>query len=208
MEEFEVPAHIKENKGKGGKFLLTAISFLDPAYVKVESDVDMEKGDLLKIQGETAFHNDKAIGVVIERKEAKDVRVNTDFDIKYTGGYSLDGKTIYLDEHFPVLLGFGEKTIDSRRSIGLHHELQEKWLSDDAYEYPYAHEIATGIEKKYVVHEGVAWKEYCEEVDRNLRNVYSHKLGKTPVSLDLAPYLYCRDREALKEIRESSSGQS
>ncbi|MHB1811461.1 MAG: hypothetical protein ACYCPR_03490 [Thermoplasmataceae archaeon] len=204
MKEFEVLEHIRENKGKGGKFILTAISFLEPAYVKVESDTNLEKGDIISVQERRAYRNGNNIGLVIEHREAEDVRVSTDFDIKYTGGYSLDGKTIYLDEHFPILLKFGSKVIDSRKSIGLHHELPEKWLSDDAYEYPYAHEIATGIEKKYVEHEGVTWKEYCAEVDMNLRNVYSHKLGKTPVSLDLAPYLYCRDREALKEIRDSS----
>ena len=47
------------------------------------------------------------------------------------------------------------------------------------------------------------WKGYCDEVDRNLRKVYSRQLEKSPPSLDLAPYLYCRDREALKEIRDS-----
>ena len=29
-----------------------------------------------------------------------DIKVSTNYDIKYTGGYSLDGKTVYLDEHF------------------------------------------------------------------------------------------------------------
>ena len=63
--------------------------------------------------------------------------------------------------------------------------------------------MATGIEKKYVESLGVEWKDYCDEVDKNLRNVYRRTLGKSPSSLDLAPYLYCRDQEALKEIRKS-----
>jgi len=207
MEIFEVLEHMKENKGKSRKFIITAIDFLEPTYVKVETETNLEKGTLIQVDGKQAFHDGTKIGDVVIRKDGNEVRVSTAFDIKYTGGYSLDGKTVYLDEHFPVTLKFGDKVIDSRESIGLHHELPEKWLSDDAYEYPYAHEMATGIEKKYVEHNGVTWKEYCSEVDRNLRNVYSRKLGKTPASLDLAPYLYCRDREALKEIRESASGE-
>ena len=95
------------------------------------------------------------------------------------------------------------KDINAEDTIGYHHELPEKWMSDEKYEYPYAHETATGIEKKYVEYLGVTWKGYCDQVDKNLRNVYSRTLGKSPSSLDLAPYLYCRDQEALKEIRNS-----
>jgi|YelNatPaOPRAMG01_1025707.scaffolds.fasta_scaffold29715_5 hypothetical protein len=208
MKIFEVLEHTKETGGNTKKFIITAIEFLEPTYVKFETDTDLAKGILIEVDGTEAFQKGTKIGDVLIRKDGNEVRVSTAFDIKYTGGYSLDGKTVYLDEHFPVTLKFGDKIIDSRESIGLHHELPEKWLSDDAYEYPYAHEIATGIEKKYVEHNGVTWKEYCTEVDRNLRNVYSRKLGKTPARLDLAPYLYCRDREALKEIRESSSEDS
>jgi hypothetical protein len=81
--------------------------------------------------------------------------VNTGYDIKYTGGYSLDGKTIYLDEHFPKNLSVEGKNVSTIESIGLHHELPEKWLSDMGFEYPYAHEVATGIEKKYVESMGI-----------------------------------------------------
>lgn len=208
MEIFEVLEHMKETRGKIGKYIITAMDFHEPSYTKIETDTLLDKGMIIDVDGTQAFQNGTKIGKVTLRKNGNEVRVSTAFDIKYTGGYSLDGRTVYLDEHFPVTMKFGDKIIDSRESIGLHHELPEKWLSDDAYEYHYAHETATGIEKKYVESKGVTWKEYCSEVDRNLRNVYRRKLGKTPASLDLAPYLYCRDREALKEIRESSRGDS
>lgn len=203
MEKFEVIEH--ENEKEHGKdHRIVAINFLDPTYIRFSSAVGMEKGDEVETDGKGVFFHGKRIGEVEETRDGKSVRVSTRFDIKYTGGYSLDGKTMYLDEHFPKIMQVAGKEIDARESIGLHHELPEKWLADDAYEYPYAHEVATGIEKKYVEHMGVTWKDYCDVVDRNLRNVYSHKLGKSPPSLDLAPYLYCRDREALKEIRGSS----
>ena len=74
---------------------------------------------------------------------------------------------------------------------------------DDAYEYPYAHMIATKIEREYVESVGVSWERYCEEVDKNLRNTYKLKVERSPESLDLTPYIYSRDSEALKEIRQS-----
>jgi hypothetical protein len=201
MEDFEIVEHVPDKSGKG--FLIAAIDFKDPKFVRISSNEEPKAYTKVQVEGDKAYYEKKEIGKVIERRDANQVRVSTKYDIKYTGGYSLDGKTVYLDEHFPKTLRVEGKDISTEESIGLHHELPEKWLSDIGYEYPHAHEIATGIEKKYVEYQGVTWKGYCTEVDKNLRLVYRNKLEKSPPSLDLAPYLYCRDREALKEIRES-----
>jgi hypothetical protein len=201
MDEFEIVEHIPD-KNNGG-YLVVAIDFVDPKYVRIRAKEEPKAYTNIRVEGNKAYYGQREIGTVLERKDASQIRVSTKYDIKYTGGYSLDGKTVYLDEHFPKILKVEGKDISTEESIGLHHELPEKWMSDIGYEYPHAHEIATGIEKKYVESQGVTWKGYCTEVDKNLRLVYRNKLEKSPPSLDLAPYLYCRDREALKEIRES-----
>lgn len=201
MEEFEIVEHISDRTEKG--YLVVAIDFKGPKYVRIQANEDPKAYTTILVEGDSAFYNGKNIGKIIERKGSEGIKVSTKFDIKYTGGYSLDGKTVYLDEHFPKILKVEGKEISTEESIGLHHELPEKWMSDIGYEYPHAHEIATGVEKKYVESQGVTWKGYCGEVDKNLRLVYRNRLQKSPSSLDLAPYLYCRDREALKEIRES-----
>ncbi|MCW6168921.1 MAG: hypothetical protein LVQ96_04695 [Thermoplasmatales archaeon] len=201
MTQFEVIEHkdgIKKNE-----HIIYCINYVDPTFAVASIDRKLEKGSLVLLDGNNVILDNKVVGNVIKRKSSSEVKVSTDYDIKYTGGYSLDGKTIYLDEHFPRILHVEGKEVDAVKSIGLHHELPEKWLSDEKYEYPYAHEIATGIEKQYVESLGVTWKGYCDEVDKNLRQVYKRELGKSPSALDLAPYLYCRDQEALKEIRKS-----
>ncbi len=201
MDEYEIVEHVQDKRGAG--FLVAAIDFNGPKYVRILANEEPKDYTKIRLEGDVAYYGDKKVGKVIERKDSSRVKVDAKFDIKYTGGYSLDGKTVYLDEHFPKLLKVEGKEISTEESIGLHHELPEKWMSDIGYEYPHAHEIATGIEKKYVESQGVTWKGYCSEVDKNLRLVYRNKLGKSPPTLDLAPYLYCRDKEALKEIRES-----
>ncbi len=203
MEEYDVISRIDKKDGKTEKIELIAINYIEPTMVKVESKKDIKKGSIVHVKGNEVYFSGKLIGNVKLTKSGKDVRVSSDYDIKYTGGYSLDGKTVYLDEHFPPILNVAGKQIDARKTIGLHHELPEKWMADEDYEYPYAHEVATGIEKKYVESLGVTWQDYCREVDKNLRQVYRRTLEKSPPSLDLAPYLYCRDREALGEIRKS-----
>ncbi|MEM0128330.1 MAG: hypothetical protein QXO03_04515 [Thermoplasmatales archaeon] len=199
MEEFQVFERTEEK----GKYYIVAIDFKEPKYIRFSSDIPVKEKQAVSVEGNEVFSNGSRIGNIIERKDSSEARVSTKFDIKYTGGYSLDGKTIYLDEHFPKVLKIEGKEISTIETIGLHHELPEKWMSDLGYEYPHAHEIATGIEKEFVESLGVTWEGYCREVDSNLRRVYSRKLQKSPPSLDLAPYLYCRDREALKEIRDS-----
>lgn len=203
MQIFEVVEHVIDRKESDREFFVMAIDFKEPTYVKILTKDVIKAGSQIHVDGDKAYLSGEEVGTVVERKDSKGIRLSADYDIKYTGGYSLDGKTIFLDEHFPTTLDVEGKTVSSLASIGLHHELPEKWMSDNGYEYPHAHEVATGIEKKYVESLGVTWKGYCNEVDKNLRKVYSNQLQKSPPSLDLAPYLYCRDREALKEIRES-----
>ena len=203
MENYEVISRIDKKDGGNDKIELIAINYIEPTMVKVDANEDIKKGGILQVKGNEVYYSSKLIGQVKLTKSGKDIKVSTNYDIKYTGGYSLDGKTVYLDEHFPPVLNVAGKQIDARKTIGLHHELPEKWMADEDYEYPYAHEVATGIEKKYVESLGVTWQDYCREVDKNLRQVYRRTLEKSPPSLDLAPYLYCRDREALGEIRKS-----
>ncbi|MCL4346161.1 MAG: hypothetical protein M1375_04720 [Candidatus Thermoplasmatota archaeon] len=201
MYSFEVIEKIDHRGEENEK--ISAISFPEPMFIKFVSGMKLKKGDTVLSDLSKVYLESKEIGSVEVFKSASGENIDTSHDIKYTGGYSIDGKTIYLDEHFPPVLTVEGKEIDARKTIGLHHELPEKWMSDEGYEYPYAHEVATGIEKKYVESLGVTWKGYCSEVDRNLRQVYRRTLEKSPPSLDLAPYLYCRDREALNEIRKS-----
>ena len=184
---------------------MVALNYKEPSYAKIESNQDVNVGMLLQVdpQSNKVFLNKQEIGFLTSLRTGKDVKIDTNHDIKYTGGYSIDGKKVYLDEHFPKTLEIDGKTVDTRESIGRRHELVEKWLVDDAYEYPYAHMIATKIERQYVESLGVSWERYCEEVDKNLRNTYKLKVERSPESLDLTPYIYSRDSEVLKEIRQS-----
>ena len=203
MGSFEVIERIDRNEANAKEILIIAIDFHEPEMIRFRSSMDLKKGTMVEEKGDKVLLEGKEVGDIIRKRSASDITLSHDYDIKYTGGYSLDGKVIYLDEHFPSILHVEGKEVDARKSIGLHHELPEKWMSDEKYEYPYAHETARGIDKKYVESLGVTWRGYCKEVAKNLRQVYSRTLEKSPPALDLAPYLYCRDQEALNEIRKS-----
>ena len=201
--EYEVLEHNTERNEKGNYFIIKAIEFAQPTYITAICSVDVEVGKKLKVVNSKAQLDGKDVGDVKGTLSGKGILISHDYDIKYTGGYSRDGKTIFIAREFPQFIEVDGKKVDALETIGRHHELTEKWLSDDAYEYPYAHELATRIEKLYVESLGVDWNAYSNEVDKNLRHVYAQKLQKSPKDLDLSPYIYSHDLKALKEIRDS-----
>ncbi len=184
---------------------IVGINYITPAFVKVTSDRRVKVGDYIEVDNEYAYYDGEGLGQVTEYKTSDDVSVDTNYNIKYIGGYSLDGKTVFLDERFPKMLVIKGKVLDAVDTIAKHHEASEKWMIDEGYSYMYSHMVATKVERQYVTSLGFSWDDYCREVNRQLHNVSSKGLSKSPANLDLSPYLDTRDRETLREIKDSVS---
>lgn len=88
-------------------------------------------------------------------------KVNRDYEIPYLAGYSKDGKTIYIDKRFcPVFRLKDGRGMDTTKYLCVH-EYSERLIEDFCgYKYPYAHELATGIERESVEGDGYPWDEY------------------------------------------------
>jgi hypothetical protein len=85
------------------------------------------------------------------------VEVSHEFDIPYIAGYSLDGRTVYIDRHLP-------RTIQSEgRRVRLEpflitHEVVEKALLDRlGLHYLHAHQVALRAERDAVRAAGLIW---------------------------------------------------
>lgn len=193
------------NSSNNGKtFIVKAINSKLPCIITFSSSIELQFDAKVQIKdNENVYVDEKVVGSIINKQSSTDITVNTDYDIKYTGGYSKDGKIIYIDRDLPKTITVDNKEVDLVQSVALHHEVVEKWLIDDAYDYQYAHLIATGVEKDYINSLEVKWEDYDTELGKQLRIIYNKKLKKSPKNLDLSPYLATNDQEALKEIRES-----
>ncbi|MCL4411237.1 hypothetical protein M1452_01720 [Candidatus Marsarchaeota archaeon] len=200
MPDYEVVEH-RPNPSDGGKFVIACISFPEPLYIKAISAKDLQNGSKVAADSEKLFIDREEIGQIINSKSAKDVSVSYAYDIKYAGGYSMDGKTVYVSRGIPKNLDIDGKEIDMLECIGLHHELVEKWLVDDAYEYQYAHLVATKAERIFIESKGIDWNHYTAASDRLLHENYAKKLQLSPKDIDLTPYLCSNDNDAIKEIR-------
>ena len=120
---------------------------------------------------------------VIKRVATK-VAVDHDYDVPYVAGYSKDGKTIYIDRHFPLKMG----KVDIEPYI-LTHEMTEKALIDIYHlEYQDAHHLATHAEKMHAAKDDLDWKKYSAHCEKYFKPLENERLEKVPVDLDLTPY--------------------
>jgi len=129
------------------------------------------------------------------------LKLNTDYEVSYLAGYSVDGKTIYIDKRLPRWL-----TLKDGRKVDVYkylvvHELWEKYLEDTMdYKYPYAHQMATGKEREAVERDGIDWNEYQ---DWMLTAVKKYgEFSESPKDLDTKPEKDTHDYRRYHKIED------
>jgi hypothetical protein len=85
---------------------------------------------------------DRALDAIMRRVKKLDRK----HDIPYLAGYSLDGKTIYIDRHMPNSFKFRGRTIETDRFLILHEEVEKTLIDQLGLHYLHAHQIATRAE--------------------------------------------------------------
>jgi hypothetical protein len=86
---------------------------------------------------------DRALDAICRRVKKFDRK----HDIPYLAGYSLDGKTIYIDRHMPASFKFKGRTINTDRFLVLHEEVEKTLIDQLGLHYLHAHQIATRAEE-------------------------------------------------------------
>lgn len=120
--------------------------------------------------------------------------VDHEHDLPYLGGYSGNGKTIYIDRHFPQWLE-GEldgvkKNMNVWRYVQLHEDWE--WAVMEAFRLGYgrAHAVATAAERRAVLADlGPGWwPVYSKAIEPFIKADDHEKLTKVPADLDMRPY--------------------
>lgn len=137
---------------------------------------------------------------------AHPTRTDRSYDIPYLGGYSEDGRTIYLDRRLPKLLSLPDRRKFCPYPFLLVHERVEKWLLDhrklpERNPYLWAHRIATAAEHQAVREAGISPEEYEAALRPWIRSADHESVTHIPPDLDLTPYRDERDRHLLAELR-------
>jgi hypothetical protein len=142
---------------------------------------------------------DRALDAICRRVKKFDRK----HDIPYLAGYSLDGKTIYIDRHMPETLKYAGRTINTDRFLILHEEVEKTLIDQLGLHYLHAHQIATRAEQATVRAAGILWRDYDRFMQKYVKRIGDERLTKVPKDLDLKPYRDEHDDDLLRRMLKS-----
>lgn len=120
-----------------------------------------------------------------------DVIINNTYDVPYTAGYSMDGKTIYIDRKLPLnFVDSRGQTVPVYRYL-IVHEVTEKALKDElGFSYNEAHSIAMGAEMHACTMDGINYDEYYTFIGKYVKiDIKPEDFNTIPPDLDIQPYI-------------------
>lgn len=125
--------------------------------------------------------------------------INATHEIPYVAGYSVDGKTIYIDRELPRKDG----DIEIFPTLILHEEVEKSLMQELKLHYLHAHQIAEDAEENAVrlIYGPHGLQRYLD-----FYKVWIPKIGnrktytRIPRDLDLAPYEQEDDKSTLKRM--------
>jgi hypothetical protein len=142
---------------------------------------------------------DRALDAIVRRVKKFDRK----HDIPYLAGYSLDGKTIYIDRHMPPSFKYKGRVIDTDRFLILHEEVEKTLIDQLGLHYLHAHQIATRAEEAAVRAAGIEWRDYDQFMQKHVKSIGDERLTKVPKDLDLKPYRDEHDDALLRRMLSS-----
>jgi hypothetical protein len=140
---------------------------------------------------------DRALDAVVRRAKTIDRK----HDIPYLAGYSIDGKTIYIDRHMPKTMRNAGHEINTDRYLILHEEVEKTLIDQLDLHYLHAHQIASRAEQAAVRAAGIRWRDYDRFMQKYVKRIGDERLKNVPADLDLKPYRDEHDFDLLKRMR-------
>ncbi len=130
--------------------------------------------------------------------------IDRDHDIPYVAGYSLDGRTIYIDRHMPHAMRYHGRQVHTDKFIVMHELVEKALLDEMRLHYLHAHQIALRTEQAAVRAAGIRWRDYNRFTKQNGKKIGDERLVKVPRSLDLTPY---RDEDDFPTLQKVINAQ-
>ena len=139
---------------------------------------------------------DQAIRAIRKRAD-----VDRKHDIPYLAGYSVDGKTIYIDRHMPKSFVYEGRRINTDRFLLIHEAVEKALIQLLGLHYQHAHQIALRAEQAAVRAEGIHWTDYDDFMQRYIKTIGDERVTKVPADLDETPYRDERDFALLRRMK-------
>jgi hypothetical protein len=144
---------------------------------------------------------DRALDAILRRVK----KLDRTHDVPYLAGYSVDGKTIYIDRHLPRTMNYKDRKIEVDRYLIMHEEVEKTLIDQLGLHYLHAHQIATRAEEAAVRADGILWRDYDRFMQRYVKRIGDERLTRVPEDLDLKPYRDEHDFDLMERMRKALS---
>jgi len=145
---------------------------------------------------------DRALDAILRRAKT----IDRTHDVPYLAGYSLDGKTIYIDRHMPRSFKSRGQEIETDRFLILHEEVEKTLIDRLGLHYLHAHQIALRAEEAAVRAARIAWRDYDRFMQKYVKRFGDERLTKVPADLDTKPYRDEHDTDLLRRMDACLAG--
>ncbi|MGH8116226.1 MAG: hypothetical protein ACREP0_13560 [Rhodanobacteraceae bacterium] len=142
---------------------------------------------------------DRALDAILRRVK----KLDRSHDVPYLAGYSVDGKTIYIDRHLPPSFTYRGRTIEVDRFLIMHEEVEKTLIDQLGLHYLHAHQIATRAEEAAIRAERISWRAYDRFMQKYVKSIGDERLKKVPDDLDLKPYRDYHDFDLMKRMEDA-----
>lgn len=142
---------------------------------------------------------DRALDAILRRVK----KLDRSHDVPYLAGYSMDGKTIYIDRHLPTHFKYRGRTIEVDRFLIMHEEVEKTLIDQLGLHYLHAHQIATRAEEAAVRAQRISWRAYDRFMQKYVKSVGDEGLKKVPKDLDLKPYRDYHDWDLMQRMENA-----
>jgi hypothetical protein len=115
-------------------------------------------------------------------------KVDRSYDIPYVAGYSIDGRTVFIDRHMPKSMRVRGSAVNIDVFLVLHEMVEKSLLDEMRLHYLHAHQIALRADQAAVRAAGIGWRAYDQFVKANEKHITDERLQRVPINLDLTPY--------------------
>jgi hypothetical protein len=147
---------------------------------------------------------DRALDAILRRVKT----IDRSHDIPYLAGYSLDGKTIYIDRHMPRSFVSNGREIDTDRFLVLHEEVEKTLIDRLGLHYLHAHQIALRAEEAAVRAAGIPWRAYDRFMQKYVKEFGDERLTNVPADLDTKPYRDEHDDDLIRRMEACVGAES
>lgn len=136
----------------------------------------------------------------VRKHLSKQPKIDKSHDIPYLAGYSRDGKTVYLDRHFPEVLEINGQHVNAHEFVAIHERCEKAAIDAQQKNYEQAHKFATTVEHSALEAHGINPGDYEKALAPYIKAAEHEKIERIPPDLDMTPYYpkYAHPSQLLK----------